>query len=169
MWAGGASPGRGPHRRQSKHESSTELEMDDSLGRWLAPCHGNGGSPILVDDKLIFNCDGAKDPFVVALNKHTGDVTWKATRKKTKASNKFSFSTPLLIDEGGRKAVVSPGSGAVCAYNPDNGKVSCVDAIMGKQYWQERLGGRVSASPITKSRFCELGIITRIHLLCYSN
>jgi outer membrane protein assembly factor BamB len=86
------------------------------------PYHGNGGSPILVEDKLIFSCDGAKDPFVVALNKITGDVDWKVNRRQNKAANKFSFSTPLLIDDNGRKAVVSPGSGAVSAYNPDNGK-----------------------------------------------
>ncbi|MHC4647402.1 MAG: outer membrane protein assembly factor BamB family protein [Planctomycetota bacterium] len=192
------------------------------------PYHGNGGSPILFDDKLIFSCDGAKDPFVAGLNKLTGDVVWKVDRKSTKAANKFSFSTPLLVDENGRKAVVSPGSGAICAYDPgdgqeiwcvdygsgfsvvprpvyghgmvfistgfnranvyairvggngdvtdthlvwktesgapktpsmllvggdlyfvsDNGRASCVDAITGRQYWQEKIGGSVSASPV---------------------
>jgi outer membrane protein assembly factor BamB len=85
------------------------------------PYHGNGSSPILVDDNLIFNCDGQKNPFVAALNKFTGKTAWKVYRKPVSAPNKFSFSTPLLIDENGRKAVVSPGSGAVCAYNPENG------------------------------------------------
>ena len=84
--------------------------------------HGNGGSPILAGDKLIFSCDGKTDPFVVAINKLTGDVAWKVIRTKTDAKNKFSVSTALLINENGRKAVVSPGSGAVHAYDPDNGK-----------------------------------------------
>ncbi|MHC4623476.1 MAG: outer membrane protein assembly factor BamB family protein [Planctomycetota bacterium] len=192
------------------------------------PKHGNGGSPILCDDKLIFSCDGAKDPFVVALNKFTGDVVWKVNRKPNSAPNKFSFSTPLPVDENGRKVVVSQGSGAVCAYNPDDGKeiwsvdygsgfsvvprpvyghgmvfistgfnkpnvyairvgghgdvtdthlvwkakrgapktpslllvdrdlycvsdngmASCFDAITGSRYWQEKIGGSFSASPV---------------------
>ena len=192
------------------------------------PEHGNASSPILVDDKLIFSCDGSKGPFVAAVNKTTGKVAWKANRKPTEAANKFSFSTPLLVDENGRKVVVSPGSGAVCAYDPDDGKeiwrvdygsgfsviprpvyghgivfigtgwshshvyairvggsgdvtdthlvwkakrgapktpsmlpvgkelyffsdsgiASCVDAVTGRQYWQERVGGNYSASPI---------------------
>ena len=33
--------------------------------------HGNGGTPALADNKLIFSCDGARDPFVIAL--HTKD------------------------------------------------------------------------------------------------
>jgi len=192
------------------------------------PPHGNGCSPILVDDKLIFSCDGENDAFVAALNKTTGKVSWKVKRSKTKAGNKFSHSTSLLIDENGRKAVICPGSGAVWAYNPDNGKeiwsvfygsgfsvvprpvhghdmvfigtgygmanvyairtggngnvtkthlawstkrgapltpsmlligkelyffsdnglATCVDAVTGRQYWQERIGGRFSASPV---------------------
>src|SRR5712691_4163525 len=38
------------------------------------PVHGNGGSPILVDDLLIFSCDGGDIRFVVALDKSTGKV-----------------------------------------------------------------------------------------------
>ena len=86
------------------------------------PVHGNGSSPIIVDDKLIFSCDGSKDPFVIALSTKTGDVIWKRPRKSG-ASRKFSFSTPLLIKVNGQKQVISPGSGVVYALNPDNGKV----------------------------------------------
>ncbi len=85
------------------------------------PVHGNGGSPIVVDNKLIFSCDAADDPFVVALDKNTGKRLWK-TPRKTEVERKFSFSTPLLIQVDGARQVVSPGSGAVCAYNPDTGK-----------------------------------------------
>lgn len=86
------------------------------------PVHGNGGSPALVDDKLIFSCDGSKDPFIVALNKHTGAVMWQTPRRST-AQRKFSFSTPLLIEHQGRRQLISPGSGVVYSLNPDNGKV----------------------------------------------
>jgi outer membrane protein assembly factor BamB len=84
--------------------------------------HGNGGSPILSGDNLIFNCDGKENPYVVALNKDTGKVVWRTYRPNTEASNKFSICTPTLIDVAGKKQVVSPGSGAVCAYDPSDGK-----------------------------------------------
>jgi len=86
------------------------------------PVHGNGGSPILVDDKLIFSCDGSKNPFIVALSTETGKVIWKRARKSG-ASRKFSFSTPLLITVKGKKQVISPGSGVVYALNPLNGSI----------------------------------------------
>jgi outer membrane protein assembly factor BamB len=85
------------------------------------PVHGNGGSPILVDDALVFSCDGGSDPFVVALNKVNGEVRWKVERM-TDASKTFSFSTPLLISVNGQKQIISPGSNAVCAYDPKDGR-----------------------------------------------
>jgi outer membrane protein assembly factor BamB len=85
------------------------------------PIHGNGGSPILVGDALIFSCDGESDPFIVGLNKKTGAVLWR-TPRNTGAKRKFSFSTPLAIIVNGTTQVVSPTSGAVIAYDPKNGK-----------------------------------------------
>ncbi len=86
-----------------------------------APVHGNGGSPILVEDLLIFSCDGSNNPFVVALNKETGRVVWK-TPRSVNAAKKFSFHTPLLITVDGKEQVISAGSEAVCAYDPADGK-----------------------------------------------
>src|SRR6516165_12746350 len=44
------------------------------------PVHGNGGTPILVDDKLIFNCDGGDQCFVAALYRKSGKLAWKTER-----------------------------------------------------------------------------------------
>src|SRR5262245_49499225 len=85
-----------------------------------APVHGNGGSPILVDDKLVFSTDGGDRQFLVALDQSNGNVVWKADRKCT-AFKKFSFGTPLLIETNGRKQIVSPASDAVIAYDPKDG------------------------------------------------
>jgi outer membrane protein assembly factor BamB len=85
------------------------------------PAHGGGGSPIVAGEALIFSCDGASDPFVVALSKRSGKVLWR-TPRRTDEVKKFSFSTPLLIAVDGKEQVVSPGSGAVCAYDPRTGK-----------------------------------------------
>ncbi len=86
-----------------------------------SPVHGNGGSPILVGNGLIFSCDGASDPFVVALNKANGEVIWK-TARSTRPNKTFSFSTPLAIEVNGQTQVVSPTSGGVMAYDPRNGE-----------------------------------------------
>ncbi|MGH7947496.1 MAG: PQQ-binding-like beta-propeller repeat protein [Opitutaceae bacterium] len=85
------------------------------------PVHGNGGSPILLDDRLVFNADGARDPFVVALNKKTGDIVWKVARTAD-VRQTFSFCTPLLITVNGKRQIISPGSGAVSALDPGDGR-----------------------------------------------
>ena len=84
------------------------------------PVHGNGGSPVLVDGKVIFSCDGGESPFVVALNQETGEIDWKVDRI-TDASRSFSFTTPLVIQVNDQTQVISPGSGCVCAFDPQDG------------------------------------------------
>ncbi len=101
----------------------------DEAGKvlWLSqengytPQHGTGGSPVIVDDLLIFDADGAKDPCVVALDKATGKTRWKIARPPTEAKSKFSFCTPLLIEVAGQKQLISAGSGIVQALNPKDG------------------------------------------------
>jgi len=93
------------------------------------PTHGNGGSPALVGNLLVFSCDGGQDPFVVALEATTGAVRWKTSRNTT-ASKKFSFSTPLAIEMDGATQIVSPGSGFVAGYDPKDGR----------EIWRARYG-----------------------------
>ncbi len=107
------------------HEGTAALTPDGKI-LWrqtslrYSPVHGNGGSPIRVGDSLFFACDGAADPFVTALDIKTGQPIWK-TPRVTPASRKFSFSTALLITNAGKAEIISPGSGAVCAYDPADG------------------------------------------------
>jgi outer membrane protein assembly factor BamB len=84
------------------------------------PVHGNGGSPVLVDGLLIFSCDGADDPYVVALDGMSGQERWRFQRE-SEAPNKFSFSTPAVIEVGGQKQLITPGSGVVNALDPGTG------------------------------------------------
>ncbi|MDA1016768.1 MAG: PQQ-binding-like beta-propeller repeat protein [Planctomycetota bacterium] len=191
------------------------------------PVHGNGGCPVLVDGVLIYSADGAKDPFVAALDAATGKQRWKKQRPPIVKQKHFSFSTPLVLKVNDRTQVISPGSNLVIAYDPangdtiwqvdytgysviprpvygqglvfistgynkpkliaidptgtgnvtdthvkwtlektvshtpsfvlvghelylvsDGGVATCVDAVSGKQHWQERLGGNYSSSPV---------------------
>ncbi|MDP6036732.1 MAG: PQQ-binding-like beta-propeller repeat protein, partial [Verrucomicrobiota bacterium] len=84
------------------------------------PVHGNGGSPALVNGKLIFSCDGSKDPFIIALNSQNGEQVWR-TKRTANAKKKFSFCTPLVVDTADGKQVILPGSSMIGAYNPDTG------------------------------------------------
>ena len=84
--------------------------------------HGNGGSPVLVDDLLVFNCDGSRNPFVVALDQKTGKIRWKKNRPKIPGGKTFSFSTPLVIEVSGEKQIVSPATDQVVAYRPEDGQ-----------------------------------------------
>jgi outer membrane protein assembly factor BamB len=108
------------------HQGTACLSLDGNI-LWrnnklgYAPVHGNGGSPILVDDMLVFSCDGGDKRFLAALNVSDGQVRWK-TPRTVEAGRKFSFSTPLLIEAGGRKQIISPGSNIVSAFDPKDGK-----------------------------------------------
>ncbi|MSU61009.1 MAG: serine/threonine protein kinase [Pedosphaera sp.] len=100
------------------------------------PTHGNGGSPVVVDDLLVFSCDAESDPFLVALDVRSGTVRWK-TPRDTPAKKKFSFSTPLLIEVEGRAQIVSAGSGFLGAYEPKTGL----------ELWRVRYGEGYSVVP----------------------
>jgi outer membrane protein assembly factor BamB len=108
------------------HQGTACLDLDGKV-LWRStevtyqPVHGSGGSPVLVDDALVFSCDGSDKQFVVALDCQSGKLLWQTDRKCT-YYKKFSFSTPLVIEVKGRKQVVSAGSGAVCAYDPATGR-----------------------------------------------
>ena len=107
------------------HMGTACLDLDGNI-LWknndlhYAPVHGNGGTPVLVDDALIFSCDGSDQRFVVALDCKDGRVLWKKERTEHPQKG-FSFGTPLVVTVGGRKEVVSQGSNVVAAYDPKTG------------------------------------------------
>jgi outer membrane protein assembly factor BamB len=85
------------------------------------PVHGNGGSPVLVEGKLIFTIDGIEKQVVVGLDRKTGHVEWQ-TPRNARAKKTFSFCTPLVITVNGQKQVIAPGSDVVMSLDPKNGK-----------------------------------------------
>lgn len=88
----------------------TRIEYDNGQ-------HGPGGSPVIYDDLLIFNCDGQDSQFVVALDKATGKVRWKKFREGAQA-----YATPLVVRLPAGDQVISPGAFRVIAYEPRTGK-----------------------------------------------
>src|SRR5262249_5839778 len=58
--------------------------------------HGSGGSPALVGDLLVINCDGTDVQYVAALDKLTGSIRWKRSRQ-----GRMAYATPLAIRVNG--------------------------------------------------------------------
>jgi outer membrane protein assembly factor BamB len=81
--------------------------------------HGNGGSPVLYRDVLIVSCDGSDNAFVAAIDKETGKIRWKTSRRQPWDQ---AYSTPLVIRVGDRDQVVSVGAYRAAAYDPETGK-----------------------------------------------
>jgi outer membrane protein assembly factor BamB len=81
--------------------------------------HGNGGSPVLYHDLLIVSCDGSDTAFVTAIDKATGKIRWKTSRRQPWDQ---AYSTPLVIRVGDRDQLVSVGAYRAAAYDPESGK-----------------------------------------------
>lgn len=100
--------------------------------------HGPGGSPVVFEDLLILNCDGSDIQFVVALDKHTGDIKWKKKREHIgedrltgKSNVPMAYTTPLLVEVNGTKQLLSTGADSIVAYDPRTGD----------EYWWFRFDG----------------------------
>ncbi|MFO0852126.1 MAG: PQQ-binding-like beta-propeller repeat protein [Gemmataceae bacterium] len=108
------------------HMGTAALDLDGKV-LWKTqeltyhPMHGNGGSPILVGDAVVFCCDGRDVAFVVALDKATGKVRWKTPRNTT-ARMTFSFATCQAVTAAGKTVIVSPAADYVMGYDPATGK-----------------------------------------------
>lgn len=109
------------------HMGTAALSLKEGEVKWryhdtYPAMHGNGGSPVLVEDVLIFSADGEKKGLLRGLDAKTGKLKWEVDRKQ-EVRQKFSFGTPLVVESGGEKIVVSQGSGMVGGYRPADGKL----------------------------------------------
>jgi outer membrane protein assembly factor BamB len=108
--------------------------LDSATGQVLwerrdLPCNhwrGPGSSPILYGDLLIVHFDGYDLQYAVALDKKTGNTVWKADRAydfgTDDGDQKKAYSTPVVIEAGGRKQLISPAAKAVLSLDPSSGQ-----------------------------------------------
>lgn len=80
--------------------------------------HGEGSSPALADGRLIVNWDHEGDSFVTALDAKTGKERWKVARDEP-----TSWSTPLVVEQGGKKQVVVAATRHLRGYDLHDGSV----------------------------------------------
>jgi outer membrane protein assembly factor BamB len=115
------------------HMGTACLGLDGTVG-WKNQDHpykhvnGNGGSPILVGDKLVFATEGTDVQRVVALDKATGKESWKTDLTGSKAFMKISFTTAQAVEVNGATQVVVAGSDYVAGY----------DATYGREVWRAK-------------------------------
>jgi outer membrane protein assembly factor BamB len=79
---------------------------------------GEGASPALYGDTLIIIQDNRNSSFVTALNRKTGNEIWKKSRDEASG-----WTTPYLLNQGGRMQAVITGSNAVRGYDLATGDV----------------------------------------------
>ena len=96
--------------------------------------HGEGSSPALHGETLIVNWDHEAGSFVVALDSRSGKERWKVARDE-----RTSWSSPLVVEHGGRAQAIIAATNRVRAY----------DVASGEVIWEcGGLSGNVVASPV---------------------
>jgi outer membrane protein assembly factor BamB len=101
------------------------------------PCRhlrGPGSSPILFENLLVLTMDGVDVQYLVALEKTTGKTVWKTDRTADwndlgddgkpilEGDLRKAYSTPLIIETGGRKQMLTVGAKALYGYDPADGR-----------------------------------------------
>ncbi len=114
----------------------------DGKERWQHPLepfenvYGMGASPVVAGDKVILVCDQNLHSFIVALNRDTGEVAWRADRPEATSGH----STPVLNrDSSGELEVIVPGSFQLTSYSAATGR---------KLWWVTGLSFEMKSTPV---------------------
>ncbi|MDX2431934.1 MAG: PQQ-binding-like beta-propeller repeat protein [Bacteroides sp.] len=88
---------------------------------------GPASSLLIYKDKLIVHMEGSDIQYIVALDKKTGKTIWKTERPKELYDHleyigKKTYITPIIVETNGRYLLISNGSAACIAYDPESGK-----------------------------------------------
>ena len=88
---------------------------------------GPGSSLMIHKNKLIVHLEGTDVQQILALDKTTGEILWMAERpadlyEQMVPIGKKAYTTPILIQAGGRELLISNGSRVCNAFDPDTGK-----------------------------------------------
>jgi outer membrane protein assembly factor BamB len=79
---------------------------------------GEGSSLAASRDTLVANWDNEESSFIVALDKKTGKQLWKKDRDE-----RTSWSTPLILEEGGKTQAVVAATGKIRSYDLATGDI----------------------------------------------
>jgi len=79
---------------------------------------GHGSSPVVYKDRLILLCYHERASYLLSLDSRTGDVQWKADAP----AGVTSYSTPLVVETGGKAEVVVNSSVGVAGHDLSTGQ-----------------------------------------------
>jgi outer membrane protein assembly factor BamB len=83
-----------------------------------------GTSPMLTDRDVIMARLHGGESWIAAFDKKTGELRWKEPRNyQVPAENDNGYSTPLLFEQDGQKALLVWGADHVTAHSAETGKV----------------------------------------------
>jgi outer membrane protein assembly factor BamB len=92
---------------------------ETQLGRFTMRANfGEGTSPVLCGDMVVVCQDHDGPSFIVALDSATGQERWRKQRDE-----KSAWSTPLVVERGGRRQIIVPATNRIRAYDPATGDV----------------------------------------------
>lgn len=92
--------------------------------RWSIPMgpfkndFGAGSSPIVVDDRVLLCQDHDTDSFLMAVDKRSGAILWKADRSEFPRN----YCTPVIWNVNGRKQIVIAATLRIAGYDFDTGE-----------------------------------------------
>jgi len=89
---------------------------------------GFASSPVIVDDRVIVQCDIQEQSFVAALDARTGEDVWRTERDEPP-----TWCSPTVYDEGERAQVICNGYVEIAGY----------DLETGERLWNRSGGGDV--------------------------
>jgi outer membrane protein assembly factor BamB len=78
---------------------------------------GVGSSPIIWKNLVIEQCDIQQNSFVAAFDAKSGKQVWRTSRDEIP-----SWSTPTVIESGGKAELVTQGTNAIRGYDPATGQ-----------------------------------------------
>ncbi|MCK4991880.1 MAG: PQQ-binding-like beta-propeller repeat protein, partial [Bacteroidales bacterium] len=87
---------------------------------------GPGSSLLVYKDKLIVHMEGSDIQYIIALDKKTGGTLWRTERPKELYDQlgyigKKAYITPIIVNVEGKDLMISNGSAACIAYDPETG------------------------------------------------
>lgn len=107
---------------------------------------GFSSSPVLVDGKVVVQCDVQGQSFVAAFDAATGEELWRTNRDEVP-----TFGSPTVYEAGGRKIIAVNGWRHIGAY----------DLATGEEVWRFRGGGDIpTPTPVVAG---DLVFITNSH------
>ena len=103
------------------------LALDASSGKvlWKHPLQlpfylmgwGAANSPIVYQNMVLFNLDDDLAPFLLAVDKYTGETLWRTERPEVLGG----YAVPVIVRADGRDDIVVAGSGKLKGYDPATG------------------------------------------------